>query len=219
MKRRDFLLTMTAGITSVLSGCLTKEVMKGSPSSIESHAYTETVSAFLITSDGKNLVVLGDNYHYIFNAPLNLIQTLQASFHPLISANLSGFTVKDNEVSGQYELTLDPKATDEHKAAARKIGYELYPDGSMVLRDTLSGTRYSAKDFNAAAIKNKFNKTYQVEVSELRKVGGGPGPKILLTPITIAADGALIIVGGAIFLMAVYIPICIASKGRCSAGG
>jgi hypothetical protein len=220
MKRRDFLWMMTTGITPVLSGCfpLTEKLLKDSPRTMERHTYTETVSAFLITSDGKKLVVLGNGYHYIFNAPPNLIQALQASFHPLISASLSGFTVENNEVSGRYELSLDPKAGDEQKAAARKIGFEPDTDGSLVLRDTLTGTRYSAKDFNPAAIKNKFNKTYRVEVSEWSATGGGPGAKILLTPVTLAGDGVLILIGTAV-LIPLLLTICIASKGKCSAGG
>lgn len=219
MKRRDFLLAMTAGITPLLSGCLplTEKLLKDSPGTTERPTYTETVSTFLITSDGKKLVVLGDGYHYVFNAPPSLIQTLQASFRPLISANLSGFSLTDNEVSGQYELTLDPKASDEHRAAARKIGFEMSTDGSMVLRDTLNGTRYNAQHFNSVAIKNRFNKTYRVEVSE-STAGGGPGAKILLTPVTLAADGVLVLVGTAV-LIPLLLTICIASKGKCSAGG
>ena len=220
MRRRDFLLTMTAGITPVLSGCLplTEKLLEDSPRTIERHTYTETVSAFLITSDGKKLVVLGDGYHYVFNAPPSLIQALQASFHPLISANLSGFSLTDNEVSGRYEVTLDPKASDEQKAAARKIGFETDTDGNMVLGDTLSGTRYSAQYFSSAAIKNRFNKTYRVEVSEWSTAGGGPGAKILLTPVTLAVDGVLVLVGTAV-LIPLLVTICIASKGKCSAGG
>lgn len=212
MKRRDFLLTIAAGVTPALSGCLTRRLLEDVPVT-ETHTYAETVSAFLITLDGKKLVVLGDSYHYVFDAPRSLIQTLQAPFHPLVSANVSRFIVTNNEVSGPYELVLDPKAGDEHKAAAGRIGFKPDTDGSMILRDTLSGTRYSAEGFSTAAVKNKFNKPYRVDVSERWTSGGGPSPKMLLTPVTLAADGVLLL-GGVVALTLILLAMCAGSSQK-----
>ena len=199
MKRRRFLLTMVASFAPALSGCLTRKLMARS----EENAYVETVSSFLISKDGKTIAVLGDKYHYIFDAPASLVRTLQSPIHLLMFAHIEPFEVaEDGTVSGSYSLHLKEEATEHGKTQARAIGFTQDQWRRLFLKGHLKGQRYSAANFPADRIQ-KFNKPYRVKVYAQQSTADSA--KLLLTPITVTADGIIIL--GIDVLMVVFLPI------------
>jgi hypothetical protein len=65
----------------------------------------------------------------------------------------------------------------------------------------LEGMRYSAENFPLPAKTQAFTRPYVVTIREQESSSRLAG-KILLTPITVAADGALILGGLALILLA-----------------
>jgi len=180
--------------------------------------YQETVQPFRITTDHRQLVVLGKQYHYIFEISPNLKTTLGSSFRQSLHAEFSEFRVSpDNKVSGVYTLRLPVQAPESEKKEAMAAGFVTgidtrpriltetekrsnVPDtetfrtrkGEYVLAEAIYGTRYSAANFKNAPDTAEFNKRYTIRViapeSSINSVG-----KILLTPVTVTADGLMLV--------------------------
>ena len=185
------IVSLTLMLPFGLTGCMTHDLrtMVKSDSS-----YSEEVTSILMTKDGENIVFIGDDYHYVFDAPLELSDSLRSSFRKSLFAKFKDFRVDiQNKVVGTVTLTLDESASQDDKNEAIKIGYEKRPDGPA-LELTIFGKRYNSGDVTIDNAGYRLNYTYQVKVLEER----GSFEKAALTaatPITVLADGALWLVG------------------------
>ncbi|PFH13622.1 5-formyltetrahydrofolate cyclo-ligase [Burkholderia sp. JKS000303] len=201
MKRRTFLVLPAVAASGVLAGCthfgpVTNHVMKDPE-------YRETLSAFLISADGKKLVVLGTRYHYIFDVPPALAVNLTAPYRPKLYTDFDDFETHGDKITGRYVLQLareDAPAGSELRARAladgfKDQGYKLTESG------TISGKRYQPNDVTPSSIPQAFNHAYDVKVIERPSVLG-QGAKLALSPITMAADGAIGLLGLALFPIA-----------------
>lgn len=190
-KRRHLLAMSVAGIAGLMNGCVTSALFKTS-------AYTERVSSVLISEDNTKLVVIGQNYHYIFEAPKVLVKTLQARFHKNVSAEIGSFGVDANgKVSGVLTLVLDGRASEQDRQDALALGYTsklLKSDSKYAseYRFELTGARYKAGGVEPKLIAQKLNTTYSVYVTVAPSAFEQAG-KVLLTPVTVGIDGILII--------------------------
>jgi len=188
------------------TGCLTKRFYE---SDHAQRTYHEKVDSFLITEDGSTLVVLGEKYHYIFEASPNLKKVLLGSFRPMVVAHFPDFYVTtDNKITGNYTLYLDKDAPEEQRKSAIEAGFidnnksdlSFFAHISeLSLSGHLEGTRYSAEGFPVIAQKYKFNIPYYVDITEEQSATKLAG-KILITPILVLADGVLILGGAALML-------------------
>jgi hypothetical protein len=201
MERKEFLSTLSSLTLLSLTGCLTTKLY-------EAQKYDEAALSFLVTEDGSQLVVLGEKYHYIFHdiSP-SLKRTLLSpvQLRTQIYAYLSDFYVRrDNVVTGDYTLSLSQLASDEQRRSAIDAGF-VAP--GPTLSGHLKGIRYSAEGFPSTAQPQEFTQRYVVSVKEQDSESRVAG-KILLTPITIAADGALILGGLILFWLCYGIGPC-----------
>ncbi|WP_175857021.1 5-formyltetrahydrofolate cyclo-ligase [Burkholderia anthina] len=201
MKRRTFLVLPAVAASGVLAGCtdfgpVTNHVMKDPE-------YRETLSAFLISADGKKLVVLGTRYHYIFDVPPALAVNLTAPYRPKLYTDFDDFETHGDKITGRYVLQLareDAPAGSELRERAladgfKDQGYKLTESG------TIGGKRYQPNDVTPSSIPQAFNHAYDVKVIERPSVLG-QGAKLALSPITMAADGAIGLLGLALFPIA-----------------
>ncbi|MFB3101129.1 MAG: hypothetical protein ACE1ZM_06765, partial [Gammaproteobacteria bacterium] len=70
--------------------------------------YTEEVSSIFVSEDGKQLVFIGNNYHYVFDVPEQLLLTLKSSFRKSISAHFGKFRIgKNNNIKGKVGIVLN----------------------------------------------------------------------------------------------------------------
>jgi hypothetical protein len=203
MKRTEFLKGTVSSLALLsLHGCLTKKLY-------ETHdtEYEETALSFLVTEDGSQVVVVGKSYHYIFHdITPSLKEILTGPLRKVVAADLSNFYVRrDNAVTGDYAISLVPEASDEERRSAVNAGFAT-PE--LTLSGHLEGTRYSAEGFPAIAKTQEFTRPYVVSIREQESSSRLAG-KILLTPITVAADGVLILGGVALFLfvLAMFSPV------------
>ncbi len=173
------------------TGCMTHELRTKAKSD---SSYTENVASILMSEDGKSIVFIGDDYHYIFDAPLELIDSLRSPFRKSLFAKFKDFRVDlQNQVVGTVTVVLDESASQKDKSEAINIGYE-NRNNSPTLELTIFGKRYNSGDVTIDNAGYKLNYTYQVKIREER----GLLEKAALTaatPITVLADGALWLVG------------------------
>jgi len=186
--RRRLLAAGMAASSLALSGCFT-------PKLYEDDAYSESVSGFMITEDGKKLVVLGTHYHYIFDLPAGLRPVLQSGYRQSLRTTFTGFHARGGSVTGHYRIVLPKDASDEARQAAAADGFTAAEAG-LVLEGNIDGRRYSTEGFAAKdkAAAQPFNRPYSVYIKESPSVVG-MGLRILATPITVAADGVLVLGG------------------------
>jgi len=178
------------GLAGVMGGCATHDLW----SSGGSEAYSEDVSSVLISRDGKTLVVLGTNYHYIFDAPPVLVRTLRSPFHEAVRATLGRFEIESGgTTTGKLDLWVPSAASAADREAARAAGYTKTDAGRLEFKTELTGKRYFAGNFDLKkSTQQPLNKNYTVEVTVERPMGS-TAAKIVLTPVTVTVDGVLLI--------------------------
>jgi hypothetical protein len=192
--RRQWLKASGAlALSPLMAGCVTQALFKN-------HEYDESVSSVLISSDRKHLVFVGKDYHYIFDTPDVLVATLDAPFHHSVSGQLRDFHVKANgEITGDFSLILSVQVPEDEKRMALAQGYrksefragEHAGQYACEYEGRLVGTRYRSNGVQAGTSR-QLNHAYSVHVSA-EQTGGEKAALALLTPITVTADGVLIL--------------------------
>jgi hypothetical protein len=130
----------------------------------------ESVSAVLISSDDKKLVVITSQFHYVFDAPSPLVQTLKGTLHPFVHCTLSQFHVDINgKASGTISLLIPNSPNlalspliNAALSNAVAAGFTRTSSGAEYIT-MLHGDRYSAGDVQPAK-QYQLNKTYEIEV-------------------------------------------------------
>ena len=205
MNRRDMMNgTFASALLLSTTGCFTPKLYQ----SLGPTEYDETALSFLVAADDNKCVVLGSRYHYIFAVTPSLRYVLTSSLRTAVDAELSNFYVRrNNVVTGDYKLSLRQGAPDEQRQAAIDAGFDTGKTAGAdsdqttvpVLTGHLEGIRYSTEGFPATATR-EFTHPYAVKIAE-QEPGSRQAAKILLTPIAVAADGALIIGGMALVVL------------------
>lgn len=194
MNRRKFLAASALPIFS-LSACtsVTRSLYRNANEK-EYREYTENVSQMLMSSDGAKIVVLGQAYHYVFDAPPGLMDMLNSPLHSKLAAQVYPFSVKsDGAITGRFSLYFSGEINREDQWIAQALGFSDGEKGGMDRLFSLSGKRYSAQGFTMPpSLAKAFNKNYSVRVDE-ELPSGGKRALMLLTPLTVAADGVLTI--------------------------
>ncbi|WP_156943086.1 hypothetical protein [Pseudogulbenkiania sp. MAI-1] len=159
----------------------------------------EKITGFFAGSDMKTLVVMGKEHHCVMDGVGELLSVLSSPLKPSLSAEFSWFTVNEKqEVSGQLSLVASDADSDEVNALLEQFGFKLNR-GNQGWRKSfyIVGHRYDARGFTLPEQMVPFNKDYKVVVVE-ETPPGFKRAKMLLTPVTLAVDGALTV--GAVLL-------------------
>jgi hypothetical protein len=203
--RRLVIASYVVGLSGLLGGCVTRALFGDKK-------YNESVSAVLISQDGKHLVVVTPEYHYIFDAPSVILLTVNSPLHRFISADLYGFRVQNTgQITGRFMLDVNKDAPDETQNEAIGIGYKRY--GTRInYVGHIRGMRYRASNIQSGLSSKKLNQTYNIEISE-EQSQGEKALKVPLSPITVAVDGAYLI--GVVYLMPVFM---LAWMAQCAKG-
>ena len=200
-------LIWSALLSLGLTGCFTHELNE----KIRNDAsYTEEVTSVLMSEDGKKLVFIGNDYHYIFDAPVGLSRSLRSSFRKSLFAKFKEFSVdKNDHVIGNITISLDESASQEDKEEAIALGYDKR-SVSPTLELSLQGMRYKSGGVTTDRAGYKLNYTYKVNVLEERSFLE-ESALTAATPIAVLADGVLVIVGvPSIILLQVSPPLKVA---------
>lgn len=196
MKRRQFLALSIVSASGLVAGC-NGGVGPITDKWLADGQYEETLKAFLITQDGKKLVVLGERYHYIFDLPPALYKVMTSSYRPKLHTEFRDFVAQGDKISGRYKLELkrkDAPPNSDVRAQALADGFK--DDNRFTESGTISGTRYMPRPLDGATIPQAFNAAYEVHVTE-KPTPAGKAVKLALSPITVAADGGLYLAAAA----------------------
>lgn len=176
-------------------GCITSSWM-------EDQYSTDTIRSFTVTGDGSELVVLGDKYHYFFPSSSALLKLLTWEGRALLEANLNHtFSADGDKVKGALYLSARGASLDAaQRAFLLRAGFRELEAQKMLYESVdLEGRRYSAVGVQVPD-DVAFARPYEVEIREVTPPGKYAA-KLLATPVTVAADGALIVGGFAVLLV------------------
>jgi hypothetical protein len=196
-KYRRVFLILTALLSLGMTGCVTTALYEKIR---EDASYTEEVTSVMISEDGKKLVFIGYRYHYVFDVPVGLSLSLQSSFRKSLYTLFRDFKVdNNNHITGN--IIFDGSASQEGKKEAIELGYNKRSSGTPALEISLQGKRYRSGDVATDRVEYKLNcHPYNVPVLEegsfLEKTA-----LTALTPITVLADGVIVIAGVTLILV------------------
>lgn len=195
--RRRFLCAGLVGMAGGLSGCTEALYRKTE--------YKDVVSSVLFTEDMKKIVIIGKDYHYIFDAPEALVRSLRSSLHARMHASFYPFDVHtDQHITGKLSLLIDEGLSAEEVEQAMGLGFKPRKNGGYFQYIELSGTRYDSGGIQATAPSQRLNKTYTITV-RVDHTASDYAARAVLTPVTVAADGVLMVVGFSLILVLLHV--------------
>lgn len=209
--KKTFWVALVIAVVSFMSmGCMTSQLWKDK---ITYTPYSETIDAFLLNPKSDETVFLGNQYHYIFDANPQFGYLLKHRENPAVTFNVSEgarFQAENDTVSAHFSATIDSKMIDpELQKWINDNHFSLNPKTKVyTIPISLKGKRYfSDRYVNQRA--QQLSKEVYITVQEIKKEGSPVVVKILGTPITVAADGVMFVVG-----MAIFIPVVMAASGH-----
>ncbi|SDQ63676.1 hypothetical protein SAMN05216487_2991 [Pseudomonas sp. UC 17F4] len=175
-----------------ISGCLTSKLYEPRASD---EVYTEQVGQLYVTADQKSFVVLGKKYHYFILVEPALLQAIRSGLHARMQAEFLPVHVSMYEtLDGEFELRIPGLAQlQAHEFnEAKALGFVVSTQqDALVRRYKIQGSRFEARKDISALEGNTLNSTYTLQVSAYREKS--KVTQVLLTPVTVTADGVLMI--------------------------
>ncbi len=173
-----------------LGSCVTKALWGAK-------SYNERISKFLAGNDGRYIVLVGKDFHYIFtdnSGVLKSILNMKNGGNLEISQEDSYLNLKiNNEIEGhlvfkgRYAL-INP----EDAQSLRNAGVVPDTHGDITVDLFLTGRRYLAKYLNQNLSENETSnrviKIYYRDSNVVKNVG-----KVAVTPVAVGVDAVLLI--------------------------
>jgi len=171
------------------TSCLTKYVWGDK-------TYIETINQFLLGSDGRYVVLVGTEYHYILTDNLGIFQkilSLKQEGSLTINAEKSHLKLdSNNEIEGH--LTIEGPFSIlpfEDVALLTSMGIRPNKHDEISIKINLKGRKYSARYLGQ--VPSSSSTSYRIPISYddsglVTNVG-----KAAITPITVGVDAVLLI--------------------------
>ncbi len=165
--------------------------------------YTEKLHSLYIDEENDSFVVLGESYHYIFKAEKELINILKASKNIKMHSNFYYFDLSsDNTVTGSFDLSSSKSDLTKNEVFQLKsLGFDdsgSYNREQLRFEASITGIRYKVNPQQEYG--RNLSKVYFIKVLKPRSDGAAKTTgKILLTPVTVAADVVLGFLGGILY--------------------
>lgn len=158
------------------------------------NSYEETFRQFLVSADGRYVVFLGDNYHYVFADDFSVITNLLIEDKKkLLFINSEKTYLKldrHNEVKGFIVIeTFDLELPWQDEEFLKSLGFKESEEGDLVLKLKVKGKRYLPNnDLNQyfSLLNESYSIPIHYEPGLLSKF-----EMVALTPITITLDTML----------------------------
>ncbi|WP_426192686.1 hypothetical protein [Pseudomonas sp. NFXW11] len=186
------LAALGALVAGSLGGCLTSTLYEEQGSD---EVYTEAVGQFYLTGDEQSFVIIGKQYHYFMQVDPQLLKAIRSGLHRRMQAEFLPIRVSYwQTLEGEFILRipqldqLDPGQIEE----ARALGFVASTSQNALLqRFAIRGSRFTSKRDISAYQANPLNSTYTLHFSAYREKS--KVAQVLLTPVTVTADGVLMI--------------------------
>ena len=160
--------------------------------------YEERINKFLISQDGRNIVFLSKNYHYILDDDTDLVKRLL--FSPqrslfLIQAEESKIILsKNNNIEAQISIISAIRGIliPEVERDFLNLGFKYSDLNEMRLKIKLKGRRYKASQDFIYNQLGSLNNAYLIKVYEPISFFGKV-ERAAVTPITLMLDTTILI--------------------------
>jgi hypothetical protein len=174
-------------LVSLTAGCATDP-------KIIHQTYSEKVTTLLISQDMKQLVILGERYHYVFDTPPDVVKLVGSSIKLKTTAAFSPFkVVVDGTTTGSYRLILPANLSDAEVAEAQAIGFKQDKDGQWGFDNTITGKRYfQGNTLRNGRIREPLQHTYTVTV-DAEEIPGEKQAEDLSSPVYLSSHGVMLI--------------------------
>ncbi len=172
------------------SSCVTKALWGNK-------SYDEEVRQFYVGADGRYVVLVAPEYHYIFTDNSGALrQILSLKQQGILTLSRKTFLKldKNNNLEGDiiFEGPFD-LLPQEDMIKLQLSGFLPDKNNNITIKLTLSGRRYSARYLNQNPSTN-LNDSYKIKVYYQNEIGFAEGVgKAAITPIAVTLDAALLI--------------------------
>ncbi len=172
------------------SSCVTKALWGNK-------SYDEEVRQFYVGADGRYVVLVAPEYHYIFTDNSGALrQILSLKQQGILTLSRKTFLKldKNNNLEGDiiFEGPFD-LLPQEDMIKLQLSGFLPDKNNNITIKLTLSGRRYSARYLNQNPSTN-LNDSYKIKVYYQDEIGFAEGVgKAAITPIAVTLDAALLI--------------------------
>lgn len=162
--------------------------------------YTEEFSSIMVASDNSKIVILGKNYHYLFDMPNMLKKSLDSNIRQRVSAAFPDeFRIGvDGRTTGWFRLQLGDDASQTDKEEALKLGYQTAKNGLIYYTCLVTGKRYSIGETTASGSQTPLNRPYSISVADSQEKEDAMKN---MTPIFIAGSVAFIAANPGVILL------------------
>ncbi len=174
----------------LLSSCITKALWG-------SKSYDEEIKQFYVGVDGRYVVLVAPEYHYIFTDNSgSLRQILSLKQKGILTPSSKTFLEVDNNNNLKGDIILEGPfdlLPQEDMIKLQLLGF--LPDGNnnIKIKMSLTGRRYSARYINQAP-SAELNNSYTIKVYYQDEIGFVEGVgKAAITPVAVTLDAALFI--------------------------
>ncbi len=163
---------------------------------------SDNASAFLVTADGRDLVIIGERYHYVLSpADPGILAVIAHEKRALFSmVNSSVRLSRKGELSGFLVIGVNPGSlSTEEKTWLKATGYQ-GTDTQWQHLFTISGRAYRPND-KLQELPVPLSRSYLLWLS-MEESRWQQAVKLPLTPVAFAADIGLNLAGAALLVPA-----------------
>ncbi len=195
MKRIVGMMSLAVMLLFNFTGCVTSEVWNDSDQ--PRSTYDERVVAFYISPQTNELIFLGDKYHYFFKGgtdKLGFLLKFKDAKGLVFKVNDGSYSCSSGDIIASFSVSIDAEiAPPEIVEWVKTHDFKFDPDNHLYSkRIRLQGKRYQAvQEINDKAVQ--LTRIRSIKVRECESSPGTVLENIVLTPVALAADGALIV--------------------------
>lgn len=190
MKIQKFLIKFFLCLALILlPSCITKYIWGDK-------SYQERISQFFIGADGRYVVLIGENYHYIFTDNSAVLkEVLSLNQQNVLTINSKKTYLKldsKNEISGDF--TIEGYANSlpfQDLQILRSYGFFPDKNDNISIKTKLIGRRYAARYLGQNVSSLKIPHILPIYYSDNNLVKGVG--KAAVTPIAVTLDAVLLI--------------------------
>lgn len=159
--------------------------------------YREEITNFYVGSDGRYVVLMGPEYHYVFtdnSGTLKEILSMQKGGALTLAPDTVFELDSNNNVSGELALDTDVDMISAQDAfKLQSLGFVANRDYKINVKMNLQGRRYSARYLSGVSAESMKSR-YYITINYRKDVGVADGVgKAAITPVAMTLDAALLI--------------------------
>lgn len=189
---RVLFAAIVLGAWATLTGCATTQLFNPKTT------YEEEAKDLRLSDDDAQLVLVGEDYHYVLDVPASLLPVFHASYQPLIQWSFSSMEVhKDQTVTVKYYGRLVGRlASQQDNDAAVAHGFMSDKYGQVYIYGVLSGKRKDEVVLPATRLSSWSEQprksSSRIGVTEERTTTKRVF-LMTLTPVALVLDGAVVV--------------------------